>query len=201
VTEPDGREQVARGALLVALGILVGAIAGVVWWKLAPVAQIRIQSDGGFFVDPDPEQYVASDAWFAGLAVACGLLFGIPGWRSTRGTPFVGVVGLTLGGTLGSLALWRVGVFLGRVDTEAAAKLPAGTIVSVPLQLVAKGLLVVYPVVAVATWLACDLGADLRRRRAQATQPGTPPTDWPDTLPAGPVSPDDRPQPPPPTSA
>ena len=180
-------QLVARGALVVVLCVVLGALAGVVWWKVAPVAQVRIESNGGFFVDPDPEQYVASDAWFGALTALVGLGAGLYVWRVTRSWPLVAVVGLTLGGVLGSLVAWQVGKVLGRVDVDAVTKLPVGTVVAVRLDLVAKGLLVVFPVVAVGTWLACDLVSDLRRRRASATLPA--------------FSPADPPQPPPPPSS
>jgi hypothetical protein len=82
------------------------------------------------------------------------------------------VIGLAVGGTLGALIAWRLGVFLGRVDLDTALNRPAGTIVRGPLGLGAKGMLVVYPVVAVATWLVVDvIGYGLGTRRTSNPQP------------------------------
>ena len=165
-----------------ALAVLAGAVGALVWWRVAPRAQIVIRSDGGFFVDPDPEQYAASDAWFALVALVLGVLVGLIVWRVGRRHATATVVGLAVGGLAGSFVMRYLGQWLGRVDLAAVEHLPVGTVVSAPLRLQAPAVLLVLPVVSLATWLLCDLVSDYRvARAAQAAAvtddaPPVPPT-------------------------
>ena len=103
---PDSAHAGRRGSLLVVVRVVGGADPrgrsdrrGVV--AVAPVAAVRMQSDGGFFLDPDPETYVASDLWFALLSVVAGVLAGILLWPVVRRGPTAGVAGLAVGGLRG----------------------------------------------------------------------------------------------------
>jgi hypothetical protein len=170
VTRTESVQLGARVALVLAG---VGALVGLVWWRVAPVAQVRIESDGGFFVDPDPESYFASDLWFAALSVLAGAVAGVLLWRLVHRAPVSGVVGLTLGGVLGSLLARGVGEFLGRTDPAALSKLPVGSVVEVSLQLQALGALFALPLAALAGWLVRDLLHDrtvARQARAAAAE-------------------------------
>lgn len=181
-------------ALRVAAGVvLAGAAGAVLWWLVAPVAQVVIRSDGGYFVDPDPEQYAASDAWFGLVALGLGLLVGVLTWYRTRERELAAVVGLAAGGIVGSLVMWHLGQWLGRVDLAAAERKPVGSIISVPLKLQSKGLLVVLPVAALVAWLVCDLVSDYRTGRAERVGPEREPVQA--------LTPDGPPAPPPPPSA
>jgi len=148
-----------------AAAVLAGAVGAVVWWLVAPVATIVIRSDGGFFVDPDPEQYAAADFWFGLVALVLGVLVGVLVWWRTR-DGLAAVVGLALGGVLGTFVMRYLGQWLGRVDLAAAQRLPVGSIVKVPLRLQADAMLLVLPVTALASWLVCDLVADYRSARS-----------------------------------
>jgi len=151
--------------------VLVGAAVGLVWWRVAPVALVRIQSDGGYFVDPDPETFVTSDVWFTGLSLVAGAATGVLLWRLSRRAPTPVVVGLAAGGLAGALVARELGQLLGRVDSTAASKLPIGSLVHVSLRLQADAALTVLPIAALAGWLVRDVVADyarLRHARADA---------------------------------
>ncbi|MFI5099646.1 MAG: hypothetical protein ACHQE5_03900, partial [Actinomycetes bacterium] len=128
------------GARVASVLVLVGALVGVVWWRVAPVAQVRIESTGGYFVDPDPETYVASDVWFVGLSVLAGAAAGALLWRYSRKAMTAAVVGLAAGGLAGALVGRWVGQYLGRVEVDVS-KLPVGSVLSVPLKLQASAAL------------------------------------------------------------
>ncbi len=198
---------VVVGARVASVLVLVGALVGLVWWWVAPVAQVRIESTGGYFVDPDPETFVASDVWFAGLSVVAGATAGALLWRYSRRAMTAGVVGLATGGLAGALVGRWVGQYLGRVDGAAVSRLPVGSVVSVPLKLQAGAALLALPVAALAGWLLHDLVVDFRTARREryegvgpAPDPGTPDVGPADVSPAA-VSPVDPPEPAPPPSA
>ena len=152
----------ARGAAILAG---VGLVVGLLWKWLAPTAAVRLESDGGFFVDPDPESYIASDVWFAVLSLVAGVVAGVLLWRLVHRSAVAGVVGLAAGGTLGALLAAWVGERLGHTDPAAVAKLPAGSIVHVSLEVQATAVLFVLPLAALAGWLVRDLLHDRRVAR------------------------------------
>jgi hypothetical protein len=193
LAKPDVRTQAVLGLRVAAALVLGGGLIGLVWRFVAPVAQVRIESTGGYFVDP--EQYVAADAWFAGLCLVAGVVAGLVAWRLLRRVPLAAVLGLAGGGIVGAFIAREVGQLLGHVDGNAAVRLPVGTVTGVSLQLQASAALVVLPVAAVGTWLVLDLVADARAGRA-ARAGSSPDPGWGRDL-----SPDDPPGPPPPTSA
>lgn len=163
------RAPSARSWLWASWGLAVaGLVGGVVWRLVAPRAQIRIQSDGGFYVDPSPRQYLEADAWYAAIVVVVALATGVLVWRRLKDRPVAAVVSLAAGGLMAALLVWLVGRQLGQLDRTAALRAKIGTIISDRLDLGAKGLLGLLPIAAVATWLVLDLAAHRHRRRHQA---------------------------------
>jgi hypothetical protein len=170
MTERPDRRAALRSGLWVGWWLAVaGLVLGVVWRLVAPVARIRIESDGGYFADPSPRQFVEADIWFGALMLAAGVVAGVLVWRLVRSHPTALVVGLAAGGVLGGVLAWLVGKYLGRLDQAAALKAPVGSIVRDRLDLGAKGLIGVLPIAAVAVWLALDLLAQRRERPALAS--------------------------------
>ncbi len=160
---PAAPPRAAGTRALRLLIVLVGGLAavglpvGLVWWLVAPVAQLRIEKDGGFFVDPQPQQFVAADAWFILLTGVVGLTAGLLTWWIAKDGGYAAVVGLALGATASAAVAWGVGVWLGRVDLAAAAKLPVGSLVDVPLRLGMHGALAIEPLAALVAWVVPGL--------------------------------------------
>jgi uncharacterized membrane protein YeaQ/YmgE (transglycosylase-associated protein family) len=158
-------EAVQLGARVALVMVGVGVVVGLAWWRLAPTAQVRIEAEGGFFVDPDPETYIASDVWFAVLSLVAGAVAGVLLWRLVHRAAVAGVLGLAVGGTVGALVAAWIGQRLGHTDPAAVAKLPAGSLVHVSLEVQATAVLFVLPLSALAGWLVRDLLHDRRVAR------------------------------------
>lgn len=160
-----------RAGLWVVWGLgVAGLVGGFVWLLLAPRAQIRMEADGGYFVDPSPRAYVQADFLFAGISLVLGVTVGLLVWRRLKEFPRAAVVSLAVGGSAASLLMWAIGHQFGKIDRAGALKAPVGTVVEDSLDLTAHGLLVVLPVVAVATWLLFDL-LDGRRHPVAGAAP------------------------------
>ena len=143
---------------------VAGALGGLVWLALAPRVKIRLDAEGGTYVDPSLRQYVDADFWYAGISVVIALVAAVVVWRRLREIPTAAVVALAVGGGVASVALWLVGQQWGQLDKAAVRAGKNGDIVSDSLDLGARGLLGLLPVVAIATWLVLDLVAQWRRR-------------------------------------
>ncbi|MBZ6194970.1 AAA family ATPase [Streptomyces olivaceus] len=151
--EQDGPGMLTevRQAVVTALAVtLSGALLGVLWWKLAPsVPLVGSVVDGRWFVylkDSEGEQAIAVDGTFTLLALAFGALSAVVLFllRRRGGVPLVAALGV--GGLLGSLLAWRLGVWLGPTeDVIAHAKdVGEGVTFTAPLRLGAKGALLAW---------------------------------------------------------
>lgn len=143
-------------AVAVALG---GVLLGVLWWWLAPqvplVGDVVEKNWVVFLKDTEGEQAIGVDGTFTLLGLGFGVVSALVVFllRRRGGVPLV--VGLALGGLLGSLLAWRVGVWLGpEQDVIARAReVGQGVTFSAPLKLGAKGALLAWPLAALVLHL------------------------------------------------
>lgn len=156
---PDMRTEVRQAVVITVALALGGVLLGVLWTWLAPrVPLIGDVLDGRWVVyvkDTEGEQAVGVDGTFTLLASAFGAVSGLVVFllRRRGGVPLV--VALGVGGLLGSLLAWRVGVWLGPAqDVLAHAKdVGRGVTFSAPLELGAKGAWLAWPVVGLLVHL------------------------------------------------
>ncbi len=155
-----GMKTEVREAAVVTVAVTVGGILlGLLWWWLAPhVPLIADEVDKSWVVyikDTEGEQAVGVDGTFTLLGLAFGLVSAVAVflWRRRGGVPLV--VALGLGGLLGSLLAWRLGVWLGpESDVIAHARaVGKGVTFSAPLKLGAKGALLAWPLAALLVHL------------------------------------------------
>lgn len=149
-----------RQAAVIVLAVAVsGVLLGLLWLWLAPHIPLVGDHSGQKWVvylkDTEGEQAAGVDGTFTLLALAFGAVSAGAAflWRRPGGVPLV--VALGLGGLLGSLLAWRVGVWLGpEQDVIAHAKaLGKGVTFSAPLKLGAKGALLAWPLSALLVHL------------------------------------------------
>ncbi|WP_256639573.1 AAA family ATPase [Streptomyces murinus] len=156
---PGMKTEAREAAVLTVLVTVCGALLGLLWWRLAPhVPLVGDQSGNSWVVylkDTEGEQAVGVDGTFTLLALAFGAVSGLAAflWRRRGGVPLV--VGLALGGLLGSLLAWRLGVWLGPTsDVIAHARaVGKGVTFPAPLRLGAKAALLSWPFAAVLVHL------------------------------------------------
>jgi len=153
------KTELREGAVVTVVVALLGALLGVLWWRLAPSVPLvgDVVDDGWvvYFKDSEGEQAIGVDGTFTLLALAFGLVSAVAVflWRRRGGVPLV--VGLALGGFLGSLLAWRIGVWLGPTeDVIAHARaVGKGVTFSAPLKLGAKGAWLAWPLAALVVHL------------------------------------------------
>lgn len=140
-------ELIEAAVVTVVMALLGGVLLGVLWWWLAP--HVPLVSDGSavYFKDTEGEQAVGVDGTFTLLALGVGALSALVVFllRRRGGVPLV--VALMVGGLLGAVLAWRLGVWLGP-GTDVAARaeeVGQGVTFSAPLKLAAKGALLAWP--------------------------------------------------------
>ncbi|MEU2058777.1 AAA family ATPase [Streptomyces sp. NPDC013455] len=148
---PGMRTELREAAVVTVAVALGGVLLGLLWWWLAPrVPLVGDEIDKSWVVylkDTEGEQAVGVDGTFILLGLAFGLVSAVVVFllRRRGGVPLV--VALGLGGLLGSVLAWRLGVWLGpESDVLAHARAAGkGVTFSAPLKLSAKGALLAWP--------------------------------------------------------
>jgi hypothetical protein len=156
---PGMKTEVREAAVITVAVALTGVLLGVLWWWLAPrvplVGDVVDKAWVVYLKDSEGEQAVGVDGTFTLLALAFGVLSAVVVFlvRRRGGVPLV--VALGVGGLLGSLLAWRVGVWLGPAqDVIAHAKqVGKGVTFSAPMKLGAKGALLAWPLAALVVHL------------------------------------------------
>jgi hypothetical protein len=137
-----------REAAITTVGVaLTGVLLGVLWWWLAPHVPLVSDGDAVYLRDTEGEQAVGVDGTFVLLALAFGAVSALVVFLARRRGGVALVVALTVGGLLGSLLAWRLGVWLGPTQDVAAHAVDVGEGVtfSAPMELNAKGALLAWP--------------------------------------------------------
>ncbi|MCP3765974.1 MULTISPECIES: AAA family ATPase [Streptomyces] len=156
---PGMRTELREAAVTAVAVTLGGVLLGVLWWWLAPrvplVGDVAGDSWVVYLKDTEGEQAIGVDGTFALLAPAFGAVSALAVFlvRRRGGVPLV--VALGVGGLLGSLLAWRLGVWLGPAqDVIARAReVGKGVTFDAPLELNAKGALLAWPFAALAVHL------------------------------------------------
>jgi hypothetical protein len=144
--------------LVVVGGLLVAAVpVGWLWALLAPPVPLVAVQQGLALADPDGDQAVATDMIFAMVTGAAGAASGVLTYARAPSRQLTRVPALAVGGVLAGLAAWLVGEGTGPLPPDSA-RLPSGTRLSAPLEIGAHGVLLAWPIAAVAVVLALLLG-------------------------------------------
>jgi hypothetical protein len=134
-----------REAAVIAVAVALGGVLlGLLWWRLAPhvplVGDVVGKNWVVYLKDSEGEQAIGVDGTFISLALAFGAVSALVVFlvRRRGGVPLV--VGLAVGGLLGSLLAWRLGMWLGPTqDVVAHARqVGKGVTFPAPLKLNAK---------------------------------------------------------------
>jgi hypothetical protein len=152
------RTELLIGAALLAGSALLGLLMGLVWHWVAPRVPLYADSQDIYLLNPEGEQSIATDMYFAIIGVVCGLVTGgLAYWRSRAREGGLGVAfGLVLGGLLGGWIAWQLGVALGPSGNivATAKSVPLGRTFYGPLALTAKGVLLAWPAASLIVLLA-----------------------------------------------
>lgn len=143
--------------------MLAGIPLGLVWWLVAPVARLVKRPEGVFAVGSHTETAIAADGWFAILALVTGVVAALLAAFLLRDHRLGALAGLAVGGLLGSLVAWRLGVLLGPpAISDSAAGLANQARFDGPLEISAMGVLLAWSLAAVVTFFAAVAGLDAR---------------------------------------
>lgn len=160
---PTRAKTALRALLFLLLSSAVGAIAGVIWWRVVDLPLYRVGPDGGASTtERGLAEYVGGDAWFSLIGFVVGIALGLLAWRVFRrlGWPVVPLV--VVGSVIASLICWWIGWKLGPGPfPPRLAEAQPGALVPIELTVRAPVAVLVWPFGAVlVTLLGSSLGRD-----------------------------------------
>jgi hypothetical protein len=161
------------GDVLVLVGALVLAAVplGWLWALLAPPVPLIAAGRGFALADPEGDQAVAADMFFALVTGVAGAASGVLTHLLHTPRQLARGPALAAGGAVASLATWLVGWSAGPRDLPPdPARLAPGTRLSGPLEIGAHGVLLAWPIAAVGVLLALLVGT-VRVSRGERSGP------------------------------
>ncbi|MFJ7154812.1 hypothetical protein ACIQUQ_07710 [Streptomyces sp. NPDC101118] len=173
-TSPSLAQSLKDGAAVTLAVFVAGALLALLWAWLAPRVQYVSNGEAVFLADTENEGRIGADGTFFLLSLGFGLLSGLLAFLLLKRGGVAVVVGLAVGSVLAALLGWRLGIQLGPSrDLVAAAKAAGkGVPFDAPLQLLAHGVLLVWPMTAVAVHLGCVAMWGPRDPAPELTWPG-----------------------------
>ncbi|MCC3778976.1 ABC transporter permease [Streptomyces sp. UNOB3_S3] len=151
----EARAELRQAAVVLVAVTVAGVLMGLLWAWLAP--RVPLISDGKavYLKNTEGEQAIGADGWFGLLGLVLGALSAALVFLFRRAGGIAIVVGLAVGSLLASLVAWRLGIRLGPTsDVVAHARaVGKGVVFDAPLRLGAKGMLLAWPMAAMAAHL------------------------------------------------
>ncbi|MGW8888324.1 ABC transporter permease [Streptomyces sp. NPDC055749] len=151
----DLSAELRQAAVITVLLTAAGVVLGLLWLWLAPRVPLISDDTAVFLKDSEGEEAVAADGTFVLLALGFGVVAAFAVFFYRRRGGILLVAGLALGGLLGSLLAWGIGVWFGpSSDVVARAKAAGeGVVFDAPLKLHAVGVVLAWPIVAMLVHL------------------------------------------------
>ncbi|MFD3536156.1 DUF2567 domain-containing protein [Streptomyces sp. NPDC058664] len=155
--DPITAAEVVQGVLVTLVSAVAGALLGVLWLNLAPRVLLISDGEGVYLRNSEGESAIGADGTFVLLALAFGAVAGLVVFllRRKGGVPLV--LGLALGGVLGSLLAWGLGTYFGPTRNVVAHAKEVGpdVVFEAPLELnLAAAAMLAWPLAAMVTHLA-----------------------------------------------
>ncbi|CNG24790.1 Uncharacterised protein [Mycobacterium tuberculosis] len=155
---PTGRLFTARlwvtwAATAAAVAVL-GPLAGLLWAGIAPKVTYVIVQGEALLANPEGQGPIGIDARFALVALVAGIACGAAAYLAGgRGNDVALLLGLAAGGCAAAVLAWKTGHMIGLGDyRDAVRSARDGTEVTGVADLRATGVLVFWPVAAVAAY-------------------------------------------------
>lgn len=154
-TGPGMKTELRQAAVIAVAVTVCGVLLGLLWSWLAPHVPLVSDGEAVYLRDTEGEQAIGADGTFVLLSLAFGAVSGLVVFLVRRHGGIPLVVGLALGGLLGAVLAWQLGIRLGpsRDVVARATEVGKGVTFDAPLELHAWGALLAWPFAALVVHL------------------------------------------------
>lgn len=170
VDEPglDRTELVRSGLVAGAVFVLLGCLAAWLWSVWADPAGFVVTRDNAVMDELQAGRQFGTDVVYSALAVVGGLAAGsLLGWRYAR-AGWVLVVVTALAAGAAAVIAWRLGIVLGPPEPQSVlGDTRPGDVVPERLDVHARGLLLLWPIAALAGLIASVSASDTASTRSE----------------------------------
>ncbi len=149
---------VRRSALIVGSAVLMGIIAGLLWWQLAEPGRWQMRDVGVALTEEASRGQFQVVVVFTAVGALVSLVWSVGICVVSRGSGWLLVVVIIAGSVLASLIAWRVGALLGPPPPESVRGLAIGETVPDELMIDAVAPFVVWPIAALVGVLLVSWG-------------------------------------------
>jgi len=158
---PDVRSELRTGLAVIGGSLIAAVLVGITWWGVTPLPHLVTRSDGVYLAGGETEVAVAADGWFAICSATAGLVCALVVFARMRRARLGPLLGLALGGVIGAVVAWRLGVALGPDAIRDAVKgMAPNTHFDGPLMLSAHGVLFAWPLTSTVAYFALTAGLE-----------------------------------------
>jgi hypothetical protein len=177
--------QVRFGVVTAVMLAVLGLPLGWLWKSISPHVRFVVFGHAKFLADPEGGGPIGTDGRFAVIALVTGIVSGVVAYALAGRDNELGLLaGLGAGGVAGSLIAFLVGYLPGRSHFDHLVHTAAdGRVLTVPPDLGAKGVLVIWPLLAIIAFALLE-ALDLARRNAFRLPDGSLPASDLDSHPA-----------------
>jgi hypothetical protein len=149
-----GWREVRIGAVTTGLIAVLGPLAGLLWAWGAPAVRFTVLDGRPVLADPESQNMIAVDGRFAVIAAVAGVVCGVLAYLAGgRDNDIPLLLGLAAGGLAAASLAWWAGHQIGLGAFEHAVATAAdGRTLDGPADLRARGVLVLWPLLAVAAY-------------------------------------------------
>lgn len=142
--------QALAAVVVLAVGVVVGVAAALLWRAVADHVRILITANGPDLVSYETNEFFSADGVYTWLGLGFGLVLGVGAyaWRRQRGA--LVLLGVVAGALIGGLICWRLGRHIGLAHYHQLLKsTQVGQRFDKPVDLRSTIALVVWPLGAV----------------------------------------------------
>jgi hypothetical protein len=155
---PTGK-ALRTGAVTAVVMAVLGPLAGWIWSSVSPDVKYVVLQGKPLLADPEGQGPIGIDGRFALIGAVAGIVCGLVAYAAGgRRNDIPLILGLVVGGVAASLLAWKVGHHIGLDDFKTSVRhAKDGTVVTGVADLRAKGVLMFWPLLAVAVYAGLEL--------------------------------------------
>jgi H+/Cl- antiporter ClcA len=151
------RHMVRQMLLVLGSAVILGVVAGLIWWRLAEPGQWEVRENGIALTEEQSQGEFQVVAMFTLVGAIAALTWAVAVFRPFRESGWQLVITVLIGSTLAAVVAWQVGMTVGPPEPATVSGLAVGDVLPDRLAVYGIAPFLVWPIAAMigvllATW-------------------------------------------------